>query len=563
MADFVVIRTWRGALPTPGASGVVTLREGTVLSESDYDIPRLLASGLRAVPVSDSLAILLEQGDRGAGDTLAAAVEDGGSGGGSTFADVDLYVHPVIGSDSNVGSQALPIRTLLEADRRKPLVIDHAFQVHQSSGTFPAPSRGWLWSKSILRNGFFRVFADEDFDPGVYTTVLTGVADVGTGQGVVVLVGGGLTPDALVGATLEMTSGAAEGYRQDIIENSTTDFVPSAGFDTANDVAVPAVGDSLRVFRADQTLLELPLGGPVGGGNYLLAQRMDNGDAGRRSIDGSAPGVFALEGFRLRTIDAAQTWDAFDIDGAFVAMYGVSADTSLSTIPLTVRSGELGLGRGAAGRFDATGLEVYRRCRGWGFRGEGSRPPVGAIGARIDGFMTQDNAVEENWTIGEGSDWRVRGGRLGRIRPAGTRTKIQIRGDTFSGQPRPLATLAPLSWFSQEFGASDGFFDFQFLEVRNMAEPVLVEGPGNVLKLMGDSQVEIARVTPGDTVIQIEAGAVLYLRGEPTTLTASTVGVPRTDWTIDGVAIDPLIDLANAGDVVVGVNGSLISRSPS
>lgn len=78
MADFLVLRKWKGALPSsrPGASGVVTLQEGAVIDDGIYDVPRLVASGLRVIGVNAALEALLLQGDRGPVDVLAAAVQN-------------------------------------------------------------------------------------------------------------------------------------------------------------------------------------------------------------------------------------------------------------------------------------------------------------------------------------------------------------------------------------------------------------------------------------------------------------------------------------------------------
>lgn len=73
MADFIVLRDWRGSLS--GAPNFL-LRQGKVISDTEYDVTGLRASGLRAVPFTDKLAALLQSDDGGLHSVVVAAVDD-------------------------------------------------------------------------------------------------------------------------------------------------------------------------------------------------------------------------------------------------------------------------------------------------------------------------------------------------------------------------------------------------------------------------------------------------------------------------------------------------------
>jgi hypothetical protein len=71
VAVFLVIKEFRGAL----RGRVTTLPAGALLDDTKYDVPTLLASGVRAVEVDANLLSVLQQGDRNPIDALAAAVQ--------------------------------------------------------------------------------------------------------------------------------------------------------------------------------------------------------------------------------------------------------------------------------------------------------------------------------------------------------------------------------------------------------------------------------------------------------------------------------------------------------
>lgn len=171
----------------------------------------------------------------------------------ASFQRVDLYVAPDAAgaSDGNVGSIAQPLASLDEAMRRaKRFVVigpDAPVVIHLASGTYS-------WTRQVctidLRAPlvFIGDGAGQDGDDG-FTELATGTAAAGTGAGV--LVTSGLTVDALAGKTLEITSGANEGWRRTIRDNTTTNIVPVQEFTGL------AAGDTFRVLEPAVTF-ELP-----------------------------------------------------------------------------------------------------------------------------------------------------------------------------------------------------------------------------------------------------------------------------------------------------------------
>ena len=74
MTDFLVLRTWNGTFG--GSRTVVTLPQGKVISDTQYPVNELLASGLRATVNTSALQALLLQDDKGDHSVIAAAVDD-------------------------------------------------------------------------------------------------------------------------------------------------------------------------------------------------------------------------------------------------------------------------------------------------------------------------------------------------------------------------------------------------------------------------------------------------------------------------------------------------------
>lgn len=149
---------------------------------------------------------------------------------------VTIFVSPT-GSDSSPGTFIAPVATLLAA---YALAIEAAalqiptglIVVHLAAGTYeytPPPLR-------------MTIIGDD------FTTVATGVAAAGTNATQLVLPAP-VAVDLYRGLTLEWRSGAANGHRKSIRDNTATIVTPVevAGFPTS--IISPALGDSFAIIR--------------------------------------------------------------------------------------------------------------------------------------------------------------------------------------------------------------------------------------------------------------------------------------------------------------------------
>lgn len=183
-------------------------------------------------------------------------VSGGGGVPSSTVGPMDLYVSGINGSDANNGlTPATALATLTAAVDLVPDVIDdpaHRVIVHigRHGGTGYVPPfignrlvRSRLW---LLGDG-----AGQAGEDGF--AVVAGVGGTGTGDGTstderLVFIAGGMTVDAFMGKTIEITSGAAIGDRRLVVSNDATTFVPSHQF-TAS-----VAGSTYRIVEPDVVL---------------------------------------------------------------------------------------------------------------------------------------------------------------------------------------------------------------------------------------------------------------------------------------------------------------------
>jgi hypothetical protein len=165
-----------------------------------------------------------------------------------------LYIDPVSGKDFNnpSGTQARPLRTFDELSKRL-VGFTNAVDVHLRNATYVLPTGG-VFLKPRMLNGRIRIFADEVWDPTVYSVVLTGPALAGSTKVSVVIAGGEDFPaNSLIGLTIEVTHLGVKQKRT--IRNNTVDesgnetIVPVWGFDAISD------GDVVRVFNNNSLIV--------------------------------------------------------------------------------------------------------------------------------------------------------------------------------------------------------------------------------------------------------------------------------------------------------------------
>lgn len=159
-----------------------------------------------------------------------------------TTTPINLYVDNINGNDANDGSIGSPLQSLVEAEARLPLVINHRVIIHVLPYDVSVPNVGaYVWPpfrERILREPI--VVISENFE-----TVTTGTAQAGTGQ-LILVTAGGLTDNEYVDTPsfLRITSGLAAGDIRTIQYNTVTDIEPDYPFSD-----VVASGDTYEILR--------------------------------------------------------------------------------------------------------------------------------------------------------------------------------------------------------------------------------------------------------------------------------------------------------------------------
>lgn len=246
---------------------------------------------------------------------------------------VDFYVAPnhPNANDGHVGiSSEAPWSTLDRAIREVQSMGDikeGAVVIHLASGTY-------LYSESLheitLRYPVVIIGdgAEQDGDDG-FTELATGTVTAGTG-GTVLEIGGGLTADEFAGKTVEMTSGAALGYRRTVRNNTTTTIYPSLRF-----YDDPSDGDTFRIVEP-AVIFQLPSAPGVFTDIQDYCVSIGSvGRAGNRAsihVENSL-GMFNALGFltfmniRFVPENGVSTFHAWGINDSAVLFYGCEWDT--------------------------------------------------------------------------------------------------------------------------------------------------------------------------------------------------------------------------------------------
>lgn len=159
----------------------------------------------------------------------------------------ELYVDAALGDDDNEGTQASPLATLVEAERRIPLHVleHHIIHVGPHVGDGYAPP----FFRERLLHAPIDIIADSGGtqDDG-FTELLTGTCQAGTLH-TGIQTTGGLTVDAFRGKTVEMLDGSAAGFRRTIQRNDDVEIQPCLLWPGAGAGATPVDGDSFRILE--------------------------------------------------------------------------------------------------------------------------------------------------------------------------------------------------------------------------------------------------------------------------------------------------------------------------
>lgn len=162
-----------------------------------------------------------------------------------TTGDVDLYVDNINGDDTNDGSSGSPLKTLVEAEARLPLAIDHRVVIHVLPYDASVPNVGsyeWpTFRERTMRDNIF-VIGDD------YQIYASGTVQAGS-DSTKIVTSGGLTEDdyVVVGASIRITSGTCAGNVRTISQNTVTDIIPANPFSPWN--PGPAAGDTYEIIR--------------------------------------------------------------------------------------------------------------------------------------------------------------------------------------------------------------------------------------------------------------------------------------------------------------------------
>lgn len=235
----------------------------------------------------------------------------------TTTAPINLWVRDDTGNDTNDGTLANPLKTVLEAVSRIPFGILHTVIIHVGKGTYVPPEiERKSFGERFVIVGDGAGLADGGFDelPGLGTLAVPLNATSGTVNSITDT---SLTetPDdtALLGRTIIIDSGTGVGQRRQVSGNTADTFETDVRF-----VPAPDATSKFRVVTCN-VLLEIP----TENHKFLAGSGpLDPlGDGG-----GNAPCLFLAQ-MRF-TYDGLLSFPAVTFADAQVALYGIENDTS-------------------------------------------------------------------------------------------------------------------------------------------------------------------------------------------------------------------------------------------
>jgi hypothetical protein len=384
-------------------------------------------------------------------------ITPGGNGALVNTAPIDLYVDPTSGNDTNPGTQALPIATLLEADRRIPTTLAFAATIHIRNDTYVLPDRGYFLRSRVL-NAPLTVLADESWDSSVFQVISAGTAGAGTVAGSIAIAGAPAI-DLYANETIEFLNGAAIGQRQRIRDNTTTEIIPNRLFSPA-----PAPGDAYRIIRPTPIVI-MPATSPAAGSRYVFVQDMlCTPLLPSATVPESVLNALSLTGFQLTGTPA---WAIVLFGTGTVRLNGIDAgnlSTALSCVDTNL----------------GAGTDVASLWSGWGFRG--SRVSL-SQGAAFRGFYNGEIASSELSFSGPGCSSIFLGGRGNRILgPAGGDMSIGFGNIPFLIRTPP----GPRSVSVGSFGECGNLINLALVQIEHTpgdeaADKIYVAGQNTVI----------------------------------------------------------------------------------
>jgi hypothetical protein len=444
----------------------------------------------------------------------------------STNAPVDIYVSTNNGSDTiGVGTQTLPLKTLGFMEYILPDTINNPVNVHLDSGTFLLPDRG-VFIRSRALNDLLRIYADDVWDPSVFSVLRTEPAAAGSGANVVNFVGP-LVPNAFMGKTIEVFH-AGVRQRKTIRDNTATAITPTCPFSPA-----VAPGDAARILQS----------------NVVIAPPVSYGFR--------AEYVFCEDSFG---------WKEMFFDGAFVTfgiplppitpglmLEGVSLSVPLTSflfgnVPLFTYGIE-GLGVPGGYFIQGSGLKWYSGTgvvgrfadEGWGVSGVGLVNASAHVGLVQDGFFVGNFVSNRSGIDLVNSPATILGGRMQSIATADINYDVEGGGFTipflFDGTGLGTPTINLLSPLAT--------VTLRVAEVRGS------------IAVKNGAVMQIDPQTTGAGPMLCEGGAKVFcINGTP------NFGGAGTDWSVPGsAAVNKTFFNAQGVSKLSPTDGSLIIRT--
>ncbi len=440
---------------------------------------------------------------------------------------IDYYVDTVNGNDNNPGTRTLPLQSLAELDARIPTTcVSASYRGHLKAGTYVMPGNNVFLRARLFMGGLIEIFADEAWDPTVYTVFASGTA--GGGTSATVIVGSGFTANAFKGKTIRVTSGPAAGQYRRVNRNTTTQIFVNGGFLTA-----PASGASWEMLDLAVILQAPPQSVAQDSLNtYLLV----DASCGGKVLDGSldyATGSGAL-GNALVSAGTCFRGVRFAIDpsvfalavlGDSVFFYGCEVD---SDAPVAFIGAKANFGTG----------QPLRELECWGLL--------------IQGISWLSNAAQVYGYCSFAFD-------LFQVRDPNARVTLAggycARINTFTAGNLIVLGDFTVPYEIGEVGVSAIQANGGTLNIQNTT-------------ILGDAGIEIATDTtlllgrtvtgvfPGNNALSASgASRVICFDGAP-----QLGDAVADDWVVFGAPAFNKADLANVGDAVLGTDGSLATR---
>jgi len=299
---------------------------------------------------------------------------------------IGLYVRDADGVDTNDGSSGSPLKTVTEALRRTPHDIRHAVVIHMGNGSYTLDSFDRSTSAPLAFVGDGGGTGD-----GFTVTQAAELADTGTTAAQIVKVGGGLTPDAWIGHTVEITAGPGVGQRAMIKQNTATAYTFAKNFAVA-----PTAASTYRLVRPAVTLT-------FAASVQISAPSAPNGGF---TAAADAPAIVFAQVKIATTTTLSQL--ALDAIGVY---YGVELDTTTAFIlqaSLPQFYGKETLFDSGAYPVDLFGASANADWIGWGVYCFGATWPAVGEFVQTNGYVVSENPI----SVGVGAYLTIGGGRV-------------------------------------------------------------------------------------------------------------------------------------------------------